>query len=264
MQHIYLIRHGTTEDIEKGLMQGSSDSPLSARGRKEAQQTGEALSAIRFDAAFASPMGRAWETAQIIANSFMGIEVIPLNDLHEMDFGFYERKPYFASPEEVPHGLRRLSLLAKVLFAQVTGESLRSVSRRAVNSWAEISAQAPSGNILIVSHGVLINYLLKYLLDEQVFKTLRTVTIKPCSISEVKVTSPGSAELIRFNDTVAPAVIPFFRINSRIAPVCPRANLFFNMEHDDNFFIGAARLHGVDRKRAITRHIRPSPERIWL
>ena len=196
MQHIYLVRHGTTEDIEKHLMQGSSDSPLSARGRKEAQRTAEALSGIRFDAAFSSPMGRAWETAQIVAKPHPEIEVVPLNNLHEMDFGFYEKKPYFASPEEVPHGFRRLSLLVKVLFAQVTGESLRSVSRRAVKSWAEISARAPAGNILIVSHGVLINYLLKYLLDEQVFKTLKTVAIKPCSITEVKVTS-RKRELIR-------------------------------------------------------------------
>ena len=60
---IFLVRHGTTEDIEKRIMQGSSDSPLSARGREEARRTGEALSGIRFDAAFSSPMGRAWETA---------------------------------------------------------------------------------------------------------------------------------------------------------------------------------------------------------
>ena len=201
MQHIYLVRHGTTEDIEKHLMQGSSDSPLSARGREEAQRTAGALSGIRFDAAFSSPMGRAWETAQIVAKTHPEIEVVPLNNLHEMDFGFYERKPYFASPEEVPHGLRRLSLLAKVLFAQVTGESLRSVSRRAVKSWAEISTRAPAGKLLVVSHGVLINYLLKYLLDEQVFITLKTMSIKPCSITELIVSSTGDAQLIRFNDT---------------------------------------------------------------
>ena len=201
MQHVYLVRHGTTEDIERHLMQGSSDSPLSARGRKEAQRTAEALSGIPFDAAFSSPMGRAWETAQIVAHLHPGMEVIALNDLHEMDFGFYEKKLYFASPEEVPHGFRRLSLLAKVLFAQVTGESLRSVSRRAEKGWAEITARAPSGNLLIVSHGVLINYLIKYLLDEQVFKTLKTMSIKPCSLTELTVTSSGDVQLMRFNDT---------------------------------------------------------------
>ena len=181
-------------------MQGSSDSPLSARGRDEALRTAEALSRIRFDAAFSSQMGRAWETAQIIASRFPDMDIIALDDLHEMDFGFYEKKPYFASPEEVAHGFRRLLLLIKVLFAQVTGESLHSVSKRAVMSWNEITLRAPKGSILIVSHGVLINYLLKHLLDEQVYKTLRTATIKPCSITELIVGSAGDVQLKRFND----------------------------------------------------------------
>ena len=201
MHHIYLVRHGTTEDIEKHLMQGSSDSPLSTRGREEALRTAEALSQITFDAAFSSPMGRAQETALIVAHPHPGLMVIPMDDLHEMDFGFYEKKPYFASPEEVPHGFRRLTLLAKVLFAQVTGESLRSVRRRAVKSWAEICIRAPAGKLLIVSHGVLINYLLKHLVDEQVFKALRTAAIKPCSITELVVDSAGNAQMMRFNDT---------------------------------------------------------------
>ena len=182
-------------------MQGSSDSPLSAHGRQEAQQTAEALNRICFDAAFSSPMGRAWETARIVAHPHPDMLVVPLDDLHEMDFGFYERKPYFASPEEVPHGFRRLVLLAKVLFAQLTGESLRSVSKRASASWEEISERVPEGSVLIVSHGVLINYLLKHLLDEQVFKSLKTAAIKPCSITELVAGSAGDAQLMRFNDT---------------------------------------------------------------
>ena len=68
MQHIYLVRHGTTEDIEKHLMQGSSDSPLSARGREEALRTAEALSGIRLMPPFPARWGargkqpRSWRT----------------------------------------------------------------------------------------------------------------------------------------------------------------------------------------------------------
>ena len=169
MQHSILVRHGTTEAIEKRLMQGASDSPLSAKGSKRRAGLPDALSAIRFNAAFSSPMGRAWETAHIMPAA-PRMEAITLDDLHEMDFGFYEKKPYFASPDEEPRGLRRLYLLIKVIFAQATGESLRSVSRKTQKDWAEISAQAPAGKLLIVSHGVLINYLLKHVLNEQEFR----------------------------------------------------------------------------------------------
>jgi probable phosphoglycerate mutase len=201
MHHVYLVRHGTTEDIEKRLMQGSSDSPLSARGREEAQRTAEILSSIRFDTTFSSPMGRARETAQILAGQHPGMEIILLNDLHEMDFGYYEKKPYFASPDEVPHGLKRLSLLAKIMLAQATGELLSSLSKRAIKSWAEIIARVPEGKVLIVSHGVLINYLLKYLLTKPDFEALKPAGLRPCSITELKVASPGAARILRFNDT---------------------------------------------------------------
>jgi broad specificity phosphatase PhoE len=200
MVHLYLIRHGTTEDIEKRLMQGSSDSPLSARGREEAQRTAEALRTIQFSDAFSSPMGRALETARILTSFHPGLKVIQVDELHEMDFGYYERKVYFASPEEVPHGIRRLSLLAKIMLAQVTGETLVHVGRRASRSWEKISAIANGNEILIVSHGVLLNYLLKFLLPEAAFKAIKPVSLRPCSITELEVNSTGNARIIRIND----------------------------------------------------------------
>ena len=201
MQNVFLVRHGTTEDIEKHLMQGASDSPLSARGREEAQQTAGVLGRIRFKAIFSSPMGRARETAQILAGRHPGLEITLLDDLHEMDFGYYEKKPYFASPDEVPHGLSWLSLLAKIMIAQATGETLSHVSRRALKSWGQIISKVPEGPILIVSHGVLINYLLKYLLSKPDFEAIKPANLRPCSITELEVTSPGNAKLIRINDT---------------------------------------------------------------
>lgn len=201
MHHLILIRHGTTEDIDQRLMQGASDSPLSARGREEARRTAEALGSLPFNAAFSSPMGRALETAGIITSAHPGLEVVRLDDLHEMDFGFYELKPYFASPDEVPHGLRRLSLLAKIMLAQATGETLANVGKRALKSWNQISTIAPEGLVLIVSHGVLLNYLLKYLLPGSTYKAIKPINLRPCSITELQVPSAGTAGIIRVNDT---------------------------------------------------------------
>ena len=200
MHHLFLIRHGTTEAIEKHLMQGSTDSPLSAQGREEARRTAKELSTMRFNAAFSSPMGRTLETARILASAHARLEIIQLDDLHEMDFGFYEHKLYFASPDEVPTGLRRLILLVKIVLAQATGETLIQVSRRASRSWEQLSAVVPEGVILIVSHGVLLNFLLKYLLPEATFETIKPVSLRPCSITELEVTSPGKAKIIRIND----------------------------------------------------------------
>ena len=182
-------------------MQGASDSPLSVQGRDEARRTAEALSRIKFDTAFSSPMGRALETARLLVQPHQDLELTVLADLHEMDFGFYEKKVYFASPDEVPHGFRRLSLLAKVMVAQVTGEPLSHVFKRAKKSWECISAAAPEGTLLVVSHGVLLNYLLKHLLAKPDFAALRPGGLHPCSITEIMAACAGDAKLIRLNDT---------------------------------------------------------------
>lgn len=200
MIQAYLVRHGTTQAIENQRIQGVSDSPLSARGREEARRTAQALSPIPFNAIYSSPVGRTLETAQIISGSHAGVRIIQLENLREMNFGYYEGKQFFASPDEVPYGLRRLLLLAKVLFAQASGEYLRSVSHRAAASWEQISASSPASTLLIVSHGVLLNYLLKYLLPGEIYKSLKPASLHPCSITELMIASPGRAQLERYND----------------------------------------------------------------
>jgi broad specificity phosphatase PhoE len=116
MRHLFLIRHGSTEAVEKHLMHGATDSPLSDLGFKEALLTSEALKDILFKAAFSSPMVRALETARAIIKPHPGVGIIQLNTLREMNFGFYEYKPYFASPDEVPHGNKKVDPPGKSSF----------------------------------------------------------------------------------------------------------------------------------------------------
>ena len=63
---VYLVRHGKTVFNTTGRVQGWSDSPLTTEGREIAERLGRNLHAIHFDAAFASTLPRAYETAGII------------------------------------------------------------------------------------------------------------------------------------------------------------------------------------------------------
>jgi broad specificity phosphatase PhoE len=192
MYNIILVRHGTTQAMDKHVMQGSSDSPRLASN---------ALERIHFNAVFSSPAVRTSETAAIIAKPHPGLTIFPLDTLREMDFGYYEGRPYFASPDEVAYGFKRFILILKVLFAQATGESSRSLSMRAKAGWEKISTIIPAGEILIVSHAVLLNYLLKYLLPKAAFNSIQSVNLRPCSITELEITMPGDARIVRLNDT---------------------------------------------------------------
>src|SRR6187551_3581420 len=71
---ILFVRHGESEGNALGKLQGRQDFPLSAIGREQAARLGSWLLGIgfRWDAAYASPLRRAWETAEIVTRTAGG------------------------------------------------------------------------------------------------------------------------------------------------------------------------------------------------
>ncbi|NLD95435.1 MAG: histidine phosphatase family protein, partial [Fibrobacter sp.] len=81
------VRHGQTQWNLEGRLQGSSDIPLNQTGRAQAAAAVQVLGTGRWDAIVSSPLSRARETAQIIADG-LGLELGPAYDLLvERDYG---------------------------------------------------------------------------------------------------------------------------------------------------------------------------------
>jgi broad specificity phosphatase PhoE len=198
MRHIYLVRHGTTEYMEAHRVQGSTDSPLSPRGRQEASLTAAALQSVDFQAIFCSPLGRTRETADIICSS-RKIPLQILNDLREMDFGCMEGASNVHSEYDM-NPLEKMHARFLFLLMQLCGESLKSVTRRARSSWETIDASCPDGTLLVVAHGVIINCLFAVLSSENKRKNFKSVYLKPCSISEILLEEGKDPAFLRVND----------------------------------------------------------------
>ncbi|NMA06554.1 MAG: histidine phosphatase family protein [Ruminococcaceae bacterium] len=84
---IHFIRHGITRANEEGLYCGTTDVPLSSKGRS---QLTDLLLNARYpnvEAVFTSPLSRATETADIL---FPGLDIIAVSDLREASFGEVE------------------------------------------------------------------------------------------------------------------------------------------------------------------------------
>lgn len=86
---LILVRHAESVWNKEGRYQGLTDIPLSDRGRAEARALAERLRGEKIDAAYASHLSRALETARIIAQPH-GLEVTVEPGLAEMDFGEWE------------------------------------------------------------------------------------------------------------------------------------------------------------------------------
>ncbi len=158
---IYIVRHGQTEQNLNKRMQGRSDFPLTELGREQAASVGDAFreAGIVFDKVYTSPLGRAVETARLVAGD-VPIEVE--EQLIEMDYGPYEGIDLSDLPPEVEE-----------FFQDFTNhpapdgmEQLSSVVARAGEFLERLKAEAVNRDILLSTHAIAMKGLLEYLTPE--------------------------------------------------------------------------------------------------
>jgi broad specificity phosphatase PhoE len=86
---IYLARHGQTAWNKEEIFRGRTDVPLDETGLRQAELAGEYFKGMEIHAIYSSPLSRALETAQKIAQSH-NIKVQPLQGILDMSFGRWE------------------------------------------------------------------------------------------------------------------------------------------------------------------------------
>ena len=87
MTRIVLVRHGQTAWNLEARFRGRSDVPLDDFGLKQAEATGRYIAARwPVSAVYASPMGRAVQTAEAIARAH-GLSAQPFQGLIDINFG---------------------------------------------------------------------------------------------------------------------------------------------------------------------------------
>ncbi|TDW17156.1 histidine phosphatase family protein [Kribbella kalugense] len=157
---IYLARHGQTEWNVTGRRQGGLDSPLTPLGLQQAARNAELLSAEGIDAVFASPLGRAHETASIIGST-LGLTVQVLDDLAEIDHGLWSGLGSAEIDAGWP-GQRAVRERDKYAFRFPDGESYADGAVRAGRALAEV-ARTDVRRPVLVSHEMIGRMLLRQL-----------------------------------------------------------------------------------------------------
>src|SRR5690349_3740243 len=86
MTRFLLIRHAATDAVGKKLAGRMVGVYLNEQGKRQAQEIAERLTPVPVAAVYSSPLERAVETAQPIAQSH-NLETVICNDFTEIDFG---------------------------------------------------------------------------------------------------------------------------------------------------------------------------------
>lgn len=155
MEHparICVARHGETDWNTAGILQGWLDVPMNERGRQQSRELADALSGHRFACVYSSPLRRALETAEIIAERW-GLPAPLCHDgLKERHFGVIQGIPKAELAELNP------ALLEKILkrnpacrFEQ--GESMDEVATRVLEAIMAIGEANPGARVLAITHG---------------------------------------------------------------------------------------------------------------
>lgn len=198
------MRHGETESNIKRRYQGWTESPLSKKGLKQAEKTGQWLAEKKIDALYASDLSRASHTAQIIGASFLLKPVIsPL--LREINFGRWEGLTYDdimgAWPSEITSWLDD-----PFLRSAPGGETVAEVGQRMLSFVEELLGRYPGDQgIVVVSHGGSIRALISHVmgLDKESFWQLG---VDNASVSRISFSAAGS-EVVYLNHTAHLAVL---------------------------------------------------------
>ena len=104
MTILYLIRHGETGGNFEGRFQGIVDNPLNESGIRQAQMLGMAFSLSQVDVLYTSPLLRARQTAEIIAQMHGLQKLTPIVEpgLTELNGGELEGRRFSELREKYP------------------------------------------------------------------------------------------------------------------------------------------------------------------
>jgi broad specificity phosphatase PhoE len=194
---LLLVRHGeTTWNVERRF-QGQQDSPLTERGRWQAERLAERLRPLPIAAIYSSDLGRTMATADVLASP-LGLPVQPAPPLREGSFGLYEGATYAELVERYGEAVTRWAA-DPVDLAPPEGETLRAMHER-VAAFVRTTVAAHAGaTVLLVAHGGSVRAAVMEVLrmDLRRFRSLR---MDNSSLSAVE--SDGVFEtLLLFNDT---------------------------------------------------------------
>jgi broad specificity phosphatase PhoE len=194
---IYLVRHGQTYGNIEGRFCGHSETELTPLGIAQARAAGRRLADVAFDAAYASDLSRAAETAHYILEGRAGLAASHDQALREMHYGEWEARPYAELMKEAPEAVKRF-LTGREECAP-GGETLAQLRERTATVARRLAAAHPDGNVLVVSHGNAIMAMLAELLGVPLAATWSFV-VDNTSVSELHFTNSGRFMLKSFND----------------------------------------------------------------
>lgn len=198
---IYFIRHGETLWNTLKIFQGSSNSPLTEKGREQARKLGERLKDTKFTNFYSSPMGRTIETSQLIIGD-RDIKIETIDEFKEISVGEMEGVPREKFEGDYPKEFHNFFFNPKDYDpTPFKGETYASLLERVERGLKKITENHKDEDVIVVvSHGVTLKAIFK-IIKNMSFEELGEVPVpQNTSLSIVDYTD-GKYTIEMFSDT---------------------------------------------------------------
>ena len=194
MTNFFLIRHASCSGLGHKLWGRTSGVCLNEKGKLQAQQLAARFNGIKLQALYSSPLERAVETADTLAQS-MKLEVTKSYALNEIDYGDWTGKTFeMLSTDE---RWRRYNAHRSTTIIP-GGESFLDVQNRIVKELDVLSRQHPNAGVGLISHADIIRAAVAYFTATPI-DMIERLEISPCSVS-VLALDEESATLLTINN----------------------------------------------------------------
>lgn len=199
MTEVYIVRHCEAQGNVKRIFQGVTDLDISETGAKQLEYLAERFKDIKVDKIYASPLKRAFKTAQAIAN-VTGGEVVKDERFTELNGGVLEGRLFKQVFEEDP-------VLADTWdnhpqdFAPLGGEKMRDAYERIYDAVLDIAKKNKGKTVAIASHGGAIRCFACRLLYGDITRLKDTAWSDNTGITLVRFDDDFNPQLIFYNDS---------------------------------------------------------------
>ncbi len=200
MTTIILCRHGESEGNAERRFGGHGTTPLTPRGRAQAQAAGRALAAEGVHALYTSDLARALETADQIGAA-LGCTPVPTAALRERSVGILTGLTFEEAAARHPEHYAAL-LRRDPDVCPPGGETHAECSQRAVRFLDQVLAEHAGQRVLLVSHNLCMYHLVRHILGlrDNPQAPLCYFQLDNCALSRFARHDQGTWKVIALNE----------------------------------------------------------------
>jgi len=194
---VILIRHATHDRVGSVLCGRMPGVVLGDEGRRQARRLADHFAGCPIAAVIASPLERARETAEIIAER-LGLPVEIDEALTEIDFGAWTGQSFEALD---PDPQWRLWNSARATACPPGGEPMSAAQARIVDRIERLRDEHPDGAVILVGHCDVIKAALAHHLGLSLDHYDR-FEISPASVSVLALWPGGGSRVMSMNQGI--------------------------------------------------------------